>query len=1091
MGSQRELIINGDKGKGLSPDQRKAAEYRGHDIIVRAGAGSGKTKTLVARYLLLLDENRDRLPSHIAAVTFTEKAGNEMRSRVRAEMSRLAVSAEDPEDKAYWAKQLNEMDNACIGTIHSLCGRILRAHPAEAGLDPKFAVLDASETTILLNDVIAALITEIAENDEFTPLLTQVPGDKLTEILSKMIQKRGDFNKAMDKPRVTAEECYKTAAGRVLDEYKDVVEEVRVGITDAAFIKADEDGYLAPRLKALVEAYDRSVRDLKEGRDLGKSMKSLYDVFADWTLSKGRGEAGKLKNSVKTLKTRLEEEFSFGKGGKAFDIKAYDEVMTGLLKLWEMLLKKYMRELDDRDALDFDGMQEKTVKLLRENPSVRAYWAKYFLELMVDEYQDTNDIQAELFKLLDPKHDHLFAVGDKKQSIYGFRGTNVALFEERAREIKEHGGADLSLNISYRPNPALLHTMNVMLEVLMDDAELQDKEHYAAFEPMEPRPGGSLETDEPLVEVLYAEKEHDPEMLARRLIELRTLGKLENWGDAAILFRASTDFPRYETALAAAGIPYVTVAGSGFYDRPEIGDVLNMLHAAEDPFNDMLTAGFLLSPVIGFTPGMLARMRDAKAEDGKVRSFWQTLDADSGELFTDPEEKKIAERGKSIFEELTRIAGRKRVDEVLERLYAATGYRDMLAGQETERGWLNLDKLLMDARSSEKVSVSEFLTWLETVKEAGAREGEAPSANEGAVRLMVIHQAKGLEFKVTVIAAADKIFKNMNNSPVLLSNEYGPALTWDPSSPQYLEARAAAGLKDKSEWLRLLYVAATRAQERLIICGAKLPEKGTADSWMRRVHGKISGGKFNGVRESVPVYFLTQEMADAMHVDDVPNVRVDRDVPLDPALLQPLAIPGKGTKSEKNPYGMAVGSMVHKALELEVYRDPAALDSLLARMLTGNDQLTVEERESAEARVKKLLERFAASDICRRIESADERLHEVPYTLTYKNGSAASGIIDLLIREGGSYTVIDFKTDALESEAGTRDAVDRYSGQLGRYRRALRQTLGTEPECGLCFLDDRGETRYRLVTDEPEPAPSYEFIEDEPEWSEDEPFFGE
>ncbi len=1090
MGSQRELIINGDKGKGLSPDQRKAAEYRGHDIIVRAGAGSGKTKTLVARYLLLLDENRDRLPSDIAAVTFTEKAGNEMRSRVRAEMSRLAVSAEDPDDKAYWTKQLNEMDNACIGTIHSLCGRILRAHPAEAGLDPKFAVMDETETELLRNDVVAEVLNAIAANEEFTPLLTQVPGDKLTKILTRMLKSRGDFNNAMAKPRLSTTECYREVIDRFLDRYQDFIEDSRTAITESAFLKEDKDGWFEPHMKDLINAYDRCTQNLKEAADPIKHLKGLYSVFNDWDSGKRAGITGAMNKSAKGLRNQLEDAFPFLADGKDLDCEAYDKALTCLAKLWPMLLGTYLKELDARDALDFDELQERALELLRANESVRELWAGKFLELMVDEYQDTNDNQAELFDLLDPKHDHLFAVGDKKQSIYGFRGTNVALFDKRAQSIKEHGGADLSLNTSYRPNPALLRAMNVMLEVLMDDDDLKDKEHYAAFEPMEPRPGAGVETDEPLIEVLYAEKKRDAEMLTRRLLELRMLGKLENWGDAAILFRSSKDFTRYETALAAADIPYVTVAGSGFYDRPEIGDVLNMLHAAEDPYNDMLTAGFLLSPVIAFTPGMLARLRDAKGEDGKYRSFWQTLKEDNGELFNDPEEREIAERGKAILAELNQLAGRKRVDEVLERLYAVTGYRDMLAGQETERGWLNLDKLLTDARSSEKVSVSEFLTWLDTVKDAGAREGEAPSANEGAVRLMTIHQAKGLEFKVTVIASADNSFTNMNRSPVLVSPEFGPALNWDPNSPQYLEARTAAGLKDKSEWLRILYVAATRAEERLIICGSQLPKTGTSDSWMRRVLGRISGGKFNGVRESVPVYYLTQEMLDHVQIG-VPNVHVDREVPVDPALLQPLAIPGKGTKSEKNPYGMAVGSMVHKALELEVYRDPAALDSLLARMLTGNDQLTVEERESAEARVKKLLERFAASDICRRIESAEERLHEVPYTLTYKNGSAASGIIDLLIREGGSYTVIDFKTDALESEAGTRDAVDRYSGQLGRYRRALRQTLGTDPECGLCFLDDRGETRYRLVTDEPEPAPDYEFIEDVPEWSEDEPFFGE
>lgn len=1088
MGSQRELIINGEKGNGLSPAQRSAAEERGHDVIVRAGAGSGKTKTLVARYLLLLDENRDRLPSDIAAVTFTEKAGNEMRSRIRGEMSRLAEHSEDSGDKAYWTKQLNEMDNACIGTIHSLCARILRAHPAEAGLDPQFVILDETEAAILTDDVIAAVLNHIAEDDSYTPLLKNIPEVTLVSILKEMLKKRSEYSTAMEKSCVMTKDCFTAIAGRVLENYKEAVEEIRAGITEAAFTKADDEGYLAPRLKGIVDAYDLCVQNLNEAEDLSISLKNLYDVFADWNLAKGKGAAGKLKNSIKSLKTRLEGDFSFRKDGKAFDIKAYDEAMNCLRKLWPLTEAAYLKALDVREALDFDELQEQALSLLRSNAAIRELWAAKFLELMVDEYQDTNDNQAELFDLLDPKHDHLFAVGDKKQSIYGFRGTNAALFDQRAEIIKSNGGADIALNISYRPDPELLHTMNVMLESLMADAELKDLEYYAPFEPMEPRSCGSFGA-EPLVEILSDETGNEANMLAARLLELRAQGKLKSWGNAAILFRGAKAFRKYEKALELAGIPYVTVAGSGFYDRPEIRDVLNMLRAAEDPYNDSLTVGFLLSPVIGFTPAMLERTRSSVKEDGKPRSFLQTLTEDNGELFRDPDEHAVAERGKAILTELNHLAGRKRVDEVLDTLYKLTGYRDMLARQGKDRAWLNLDKLLMDARNSERVSVSEFLYWLETVKDAGAREGEAPSANEGAVRLMTIHKSKGLEFKLAIIASAEVSFTNRNNNSMLISPEFGPAVTWDPKSPQYADAKKICGQKDKSEWLRILYVAMTRAQERLIICGGKTGKK--SDSWMNRILSRVQNGQFHGLYESVPVYFYEQGKQRDGESDPaaVSESGAADEVPVDLALLQPLTVPKSGVKAEKNAYGMAVGNMVHKALELEIYRDSAALNALLTRMLTGDDQLSAEDREGAANRVKKLLERFAASDICRRIESADERRHEVPYTMMYRQGGANSGIIDLLIREGGRYTVIDFKTDALDHESERRDAMERYGGQLGRYRRTLRRILGSNPECGLCFLDDMGETCYHLVPDESEPSLDDELSEDVPDWFEEDSFF--
>ena len=173
--------------KGLSENQRKAAETTGCDILVRAGAGSGKTKTLVARYLLLLDENREWTPADITAVTFTRKAAREMQSRIRQQMVTLAAESTG-EEKQFWLERLNEMDSANIGTIHSLCGRILRAHPAEARLDPQFSVLDDAEAAMLITQVIETAIERISTDPAFDDLLKFYSGSDLTKILNAMLK---------------------------------------------------------------------------------------------------------------------------------------------------------------------------------------------------------------------------------------------------------------------------------------------------------------------------------------------------------------------------------------------------------------------------------------------------------------------------------------------------------------------------------------------------------------------------------------------------------------------------------------------------------------------------------------------------------------------------------------------------------------------------------------------------------------------------------------------------------------------------------------------------------------------------------------
>ena len=844
MADINEIIL-----KNFTDAQYKAASEQGCDIIVRAGAGSGKTGTLVGRYLYLLNENREWHPSDITAVTFTNKSAREMQSRIRERMLEIASAAENQDEQQFWMGRLEEMDNACIGTIHSLYGRILRKHPAEAGLDPAFQVIDANESNVLIADVIETVLSEISYDPAYEALLRFYNVDEITAILTKMIGNRAQCDAAVAETAVKTIP-YLTEKVRVFlsDPYiASLIDEYREDVELPGFDKSS--GAIGPRIRNLIAEWDESRRKIENTTHPEDCLVPLHKVLTGGIRARKDG----LHQNAQIIKDRFYQDFHFLIAldkDKDHDIgwyqdqwKQYDQAEDCLKKLWPKARRAYQDSLDASQKVDFDGLESRTLALLRSHPEIGREWNSRIKALLVDEYQDVNEEQAELFSLLDPGHDRLFSVGDKKQSIYGFRGTNVALFDRRGGETVRNGGHDIKLDITFRTDEELLQPMGKLLESVMADPDLQEKDFYADYEPMRRLDKKAvLQNDTPRLNILLgnawnAGQDVSAGMLAQRLFEMKETGTIGTWDDVAVLYRSSGDFKHFESAMEAWKIPYVTVAGKGFYDRPEIRDVKNMLRAAENPYEDAALCGFLLSPSIGFTPEMLAILFKAANSGLQKKSFSQTM-RDQEFRFDDPDKQNRLERARTILSELNRIAGQVPVDEVLSELYRMTGCRTMLAGDTRERAWLNLDKLLLDARTSGKTSVTEFLEYLDVIDDTGAREGEAPSENTGAVRIMTIHQAKGLQFKVTVIGNVSRGFNSGN--PEFITDENGAIVFRSKAKhPRYLTAVQKASERDKAEWLRLFYVAATRAEHSLILCGNRQKKESKSDSWMFRAMSQL------------------------------------------------------------------------------------------------------------------------------------------------------------------------------------------------------------------------------------------------------------
>jgi len=573
----------------------------------------------------------------------------------------------------------------------------------------------------------------------------------------------------------------------------------------------------------------------------------------------------------------------------------------------------------------------------------------------------------------------------------------------------------------------------------------------------------------------------------------------------ALLFRASTAFPIYEDALEAAGIPFVTVAGKGFYDRPEIRDLLNALTALADPSDDLALAGLLRSPAFSLSDADLYHLRFPDGAD-HPQPLYQSLREASNSLFSPAAETITA---------LHALAGRLPVAELLKRFLDLTHYRAILktAGGSQRLG-RNVDKLLADAHRSRLVSVNDFLDYVNTLRDVGAREGEAPAEVSGAVQLMTIHKAKGLEFPLVVVADAAYEHRGGSTGTVSLDPERGVmlrvtggqawqrhphAVSWQRhphASVSWQLGALADADREAAEDLRLLYVALTRAKEKVVVSGhAKIsaskndPGRLMLSGWLEKL-GEVVG--LDALRlptepleETQPLNLPPEWAADiaaSLHLLLEGGVLVEQQPapvvttlvvqplapgPLtSPLLFQPAA-PETGARDRvwrvimrgagRSVPAWVVGQLVHEAVrrwtfdEVEERLRPAALGLGLA----DEADLSAALREAS-----RLLERFQAHPIFAEIGAASERHHEVPYL---HDGDA--GVIDLLYRTPEGWAIADFKTDELRGEAELQRVLPRYSEQLRRYAAAVMAhlRLPTRPRAQLVFLNLEGAVQVMVV----------------------------
>lgn len=848
------------------------------NLVVAAGAGTGKTTALVELYLRLLEGRppsedgpgplgeggRPLEPDEIAVVTFTEKAARDLRRKVREGLlARLDAAAAEPEPAARrvalarWARAREAFEAAPVGTIHSYAARLLREHAVEAAIDPGFDVLDALQAETLRRESVAAVVrAALASRDPALGLLLRHLS--LPDLGEHQAGLESLLAAALARLRGSGAtvEGLRQATRAQLEALPDDLRRVAADIEAAAAALGG-----APRAAPFLErwrALPEVARRLDSGLDdaTWAALVALAPLARNWT---GPGSKNPQRRDLAEALDQL-------------PLFAWQRVATPLGEAFLEMLGRvdagYAAARRRRHALDFDDLEELAVALLRRDVAHGGTrLASRSAVVLVDEFQDNNPRQLELVTRLagdgrgQLRARALVVVGDPKQSIYRFRGADVSVFE-RMRRLVLGDAEPLRFTDNFRSTGRVLGFVNAVFARYMGPSAPGRPAHEVTFDEADalvPEPGRE---EGPPVEVLCLPWDDDREDRALREAEaaVRRIRQLcaggARPGDVAVLMRTLRNAGLIERGLEAAGVPVYVVQGSGFYGAAEVRDVLCLLASLECPFDDLALAAVLRSPFAGISDDallLLARPTASRLARPLHQAFAGGRLAAPVPPLAEADRTRLDEFGR-WYVDLRARKDRTPPPDLLEEALERSGYLSACLtrpGGDQQAG--NLRKLVDLARAFEArggLTLRDFVRELEALVAEEPRETPAQVVGEGedVVRIMTIHAAKGLEFPVVVLPGCAATWRSDREAVRFDESPESAGLAVRPLDPETLESRptwlarriqATADAREAAEWRRLFYVAATRAKERLVLVGEHATRKDggltASDTWRRQV----------------------------------------------------------------------------------------------------------------------------------------------------------------------------------------------------------------------------------------------------------------
>ncbi|MCI0332498.1 MAG: UvrD-helicase domain-containing protein [Planctomycetes bacterium] len=880
----------------LTPEQQCAIQTRDVSVALSAGAGCGKTFVLTQRFISHLTpedgrEDRARL-GQLIAITFTDAAAREMRARIRNACYEQLTQAKSSAEQDHWLRLMREIDSARVSTIHAFCAALLRTHAAAVGLDPLFGVLDQSDADVLQLDVIDDVLREqLAKLDDETLDLSTAYGlARLKQQISAFVGRRHEESfqywlaatpddmiarwRNWHKDEAFPLAVREIAAAAPIDRILELLHDVTPDGTKPKFADARADLLdLLPRL------HDQNVTT-KELNSIRESAK-VQGVCStkDWRTA---DEYGHYRDACRELRDAIDQH-----APKAFDPDAARptaELGLALLRLTNKVVAKYEQRKRAQGMLDFDDLLATAYTFLTEpkNAAIRGKISDDLRLLLVDEFQDTDRLQAKLVKALCGAGfdiGRLFFVGDFKQSIYRFRGAEPNVFRDLRADVQEKGRLPLTLN--FRSQPGVLDFVNALFcDALGTVHEPYEKLHASRPQITEPpcveflwtidpeknnrrNPGAALEARRQEARAIARRlrmliddsgRVSPIEDSPRRRRENPSLGETRplELGDIAILFRTLSDVQVYEEALREYELDYYLVGGHAFYAQQEIYDVLNLLRAVASTADEVSLAGVLRSPFFALADETLFWLVDSAGSLNAglrrgLAHFAESSEQNVPVPFSalSPEERAKTVAAADTIRHLRAVKDRVPIATLLGQALDRTGYDAVLLAEFLgQRKLANLHKLMERARAAEHGGVLDldgFITQLAQFIAQQPKEALAATLPEAAnvIRLMTIHHAKGLEFPLVVLPDLDRL-PRFGTPPTALHPEFGPLVP--PPSDDDEQKNIATGMSlfaavEKAEELeerkRLLYVACTRAADYLILSSSLEAYSEPRSDWMK------------------------------------------------------------------------------------------------------------------------------------------------------------------------------------------------------------------------------------------------------------------
>jgi ATP-dependent helicase/nuclease subunit A len=829
----------------LTAEQQAAIEARSPTVVLSSGAGCGKTMTLATCYLAQL--RAGAAVGHLAAITFTDRAAREMRKRIREEMLKAR-----PLDPSLWDVHLRDLETATISTIHAFCAGLLRQHALVAGIDPHFEVLE---------EVFSLNLRDGALDEAIQVLLTA--NDHASEDLRELVAMFGwsDVRKAIDELVIAADPSRWTSWGNrppadIVDEWKSLHNRaaprcIAHALMNEAAITRCLDLLRTvecpgPKMAERVAAIFDGIQRLPKESDPAKLIEQIREAAKVQGAEPGKKwpdqhEYERVRDALKDFRDALPGiTLAFDDDGLSLERAAM--ASQRFLSVASVCRDAYQAAKARHRVLDFQDLLMQARKLLRDRPEIAQSLRRRYVFFLLDELQDTDPVQMELVELLTHKEpNRLFAVGDKKQSIYRFRGADVTQFDRLHERAPDFGRLRLTLN--FRSQPGIIRFVNALF-----------RKHMSNYEGL--RAHRPQLTAEPCVEFLWSDSDGenadgarklDARRIARRITQMigqcerpvvdKNSGQLRpaSLGDIVLLFRSMSNVAIYENALRDAEIDYHLVGGRAFFAQQEIYDLLNLMRALENPHDGLSLAGTLRSPFIGLSDDALFVL--SRHADG----LWPGLHDEPARQRLPVDDRPVAERAVRFLDRWRAQKDRLPIAGLINFVLADCGYDAALQFERYgDRKLANLWKLIELARTfgrAGRFGLADFIHRLDSAVSSETKEEQAATLPEDSnvIRLMTIHQAKGDEFPIVILPDIGAKIGGRHFSRAIWHNDFGcvvrPPNDLEPSDFSAAPWKLWLKYEELADWdeeLRTFYVACTRARDFLVLAGSIAKRQSTA-----------------------------------------------------------------------------------------------------------------------------------------------------------------------------------------------------------------------------------------------------------------------